>query len=290
MWKRIVVVLLLVVGAVAVYFVTRRPAVVVKTDSAAPVVNSAKFSEAGGGQELQLAGYTIRTSGDAAEGKMKILRGSEELVEEEGGKFLLDACKDEFKWGTSLTGDGVPGLAVAEWSGGAHCCFSWKLYRLGKEKPEEIGSFETGHSDGCPVRDVNGDQVPEVVLADWTFAYWNTSFADSPAFEVIHGWKDGKYVPRPDLMKKAAPADAEIAKAASEIEWDGRKPSASLWAPMLRWIATGNANVVPGYLDKAWPASRPGREAWVKEFDKQLRQSENYKLLEQLNGGKIELR
>ena len=234
--------------------------------------------------------YEIWANGSMGDGTFKITKAGKPVAGGNGRSFALDACDTELPPGKSLTGDGVPGLVISETTGGAHCCYAWRLFRLGPERPEQLGVFDTQNSDVCPLEDVNHDGTPEFRLTDWTFAYWNTSFAESPAFTVLYRLTGNRYVAAPELMRQPALDDKALSDKAAAVEMDVNDAiPPALWAGMLDLISTGRASQVAAFLDQAWPKRRKGRARFVKEFTDQLKRSENWGLLEQINGGGIRI-
>ncbi|MBI3194896.1 MAG: hypothetical protein HYZ34_10590 [Ignavibacteriae bacterium] len=118
-------------------------------------------------------------------------------------------------------------------------------------------------------KDVNGDSIPEFLGADWTFAYWKTSFAESPAPSIILRFNDGKFRLASDLMKENPPNKNELDSLSEVIRsnssWgtsdyfgDIYYPSI-LWAKMLDLIYSGNETLAWYFFDDSWPSSIPGK-------------------------------
>ena len=177
-----------------------------------------------------------------------------------------------------ITGDGIPELIIGVWSGGAHCCFSVIIFSLGEEL-KKIAEIEGGDSS-LEFKDFEGDGLYEVVGRDWTFAYWETSFANSPAPQVVLRYLHGKYVLATDLMKKNSPGKKEIDAKIDEISHAFAKSAASddevppeLWQYMLDLIYSGNGKIALTFFDKAWPDHREGKEEFLAAFKAQLAKS-----------------
>src|SRR6266852_5722857 len=79
--------------------------------------------------------------------------------------------------------DRQPDLIVTGYAGGAHCCYTVHVIRIdGKIADDRI-----------PIRDSEleldrSKTPPRLRFFDFAFAYWKTSFADSPAPLVILAW------------------------------------------------------------------------------------------------------
>ena len=177
-----------------------------------------------------------------------------------------------------ITGDGMPELIIGVWSGGAHCCFSIIIFSLGEEL-KKIAEIEGGDSS-FEFKDFEEDGIYELVGRDWTFAYWETSFAHSPAPQIVLRYLHGKYVLATDLMKNKPPGEKEIAAKIDELShaftrsatFDDEVPP-ELWEYMLDLIYSGNGKIALTFLDKAWPEHREGREAFLTAFKAQLAKS-----------------
>jgi hypothetical protein len=123
---------------------------------------------------------------------------------------------------------------------------------------------------------------------DWTFAYWETSFAESPAPEVILRYQEGVYRPAIELMRQPAPDPAELEEQAQEIRadpegWQQPSPPPLLWAEMLDLIYSGQAELAWSFLAQAWPPDVPGQEAFLRRFLAQLTTSPFWPELQTLN-------
>lgn len=185
--------------------------------------------------------------------------------------------------GEDINGDKAPDLIVTQYSGGAHCCFSYTIVTFDGPGPRVIAHIPA-EDGGAAFADVDGDGVLEVRVQEQAFRYWKTSFADSPAPEVILRWNGAGYVLAPELMARPAIAEAELAGRAREIaEIAGKngsaKPSDTLWKLSLLWrtmlelIYTGHADRADAFFDQAWPTSLAGKDLFRREFDQQLRSS-----------------
>ncbi len=184
-----------------------------------------------------------------------------------------------------VTGDGRPDFVLQSYSGGAHCCFYTSVF---ERTPSLylVAEFDGAHA---PVELANLDADPayEVRLYDWTFAYWKTSFADSPAPEVVLDWQDGVYAGSVALMRKPPPSRGELATAVTAARAaiaQSEKASPLLWGPMLDYIYGGQSAAAFRLLDEAWPPEVPGRDAFLLQFGAQLSFSPYWETLAQLNG------
>ena len=107
-----------------------------------------------------------------------------------GNEFKPDLEKQK-----RLRATPVPGSESAVqqlFTGGAHCCFTNLLWTVSGSQ-EMAFSFELEHSDTFDFKDIDGDGSKEIVLIDWSFAYYNSDnspslflpFASSPGIYRI---------------------------------------------------------------------------------------------------------
>lgn len=277
-------------------------------------------------EEKRCGTYDIKVYGekDGFTGLLKILQSGKEVYSEEDIKFriglmydtmpednLVQGCKD-------ITKSGWPNLVISGWSGGAHCCFSFYIFSLGK-KFKLIDVIDARHSDLAKFIDVDKDGSLEFIGNDWTFAYWNTSFAGSPAPKVILKYKNGKYRLALDLMNEPLPNPREKEKILKSIQADieelkqsdkeqlKKEPPfgepdtgkdtgyfawlredvvlpASVWGHMLDLIYTGHPTEAQKFIDEIWPKGQQGKKEFLSDFNGQLSLSPYYQDLRKYYG------
>ena len=185
--------------------------------------------------------------------------------------------------GQDITGNGIPNLLVEEWSGGAHCCFAYHLFEIGK-KFRKIAVIPIGEAYYFYFARHRPEKGLVVKGHDGAFAYWRSSFAGSPAPEIMLRFKDGKYCLAPDLMQKPAPSESVFNERKAQVAAEWPQPGQpdfsssqppSLWSFMLDLIYSGQADRARRFLDEAWPSKEPGRVSFAAEFYSQLATS-NY--------------
>lgn len=189
------------------------------------------------------------------------------------GTTLLKAVRD-------ATGDGIPDVMVNYYSGGAHCCFESYFISLG-ETAEIVERVATDNAELVPIRkSPNGGLIFET--ADNAFAYWLTSFAESPMPTVIMEFKDNKLRPNFDLMKKPPPPMTALrAKALAARSKIGNDPYTGeesgieypFWGEMLDLIYSGNKGLAWQYFDLVWPAGKQDKELFRRDFKNRLAES-----------------
>ncbi|GHF59782.1 hypothetical protein HNQ07_003820 [Deinococcus metalli] len=113
--------------------------------------------------------------------RVSIVRGGATLATVQDTMVHVDFCRD-------VTGDGVPEVLLAGFSGGAHCCFTHTLYSL-TTPPRKLLTAFSAHTDTLDVRQLDGKGPMELVGADWRFAYaYGLSFAESAPLPVVYSY------------------------------------------------------------------------------------------------------
>ena len=218
-----------------------------------------------------------------------------------GEKFFIGTMyKDDpdatlVKMGMDITGDGQPDLVISEWLGGANCCLTLHIFEIGPTF-KKLGTIDAGYGDSGPhfMSPRQGLEKPPalaVQIHDWTFANWNTDFADSPAPKVILRFSDNAYRIAPDLMRTAPPSPTDLATRASTVKNYPPAPRAAnglahksrpdLWATMLDLIYSGHADEAWKFLDDAWPPKVTGKDKFATDFRTQLAKSKYWPAVKQ---------
>lgn len=176
----------------------------------------------------------------------------------------------------NLLGTGVPCLVIASFSGGVHCCSQYDVLTMG-ETFRHVARIDAQHGEAT-FKDVDGDNVAEIKLNDWSYAYVFTSFAGSPAPEAILRYRDGKYVPAPELLFTQSPTTEEFTALVEETcaayssdsdktETPGNWGSnVTLWRTMLELTYKGHLERAMELFEQCWPAEWSDKEKAHDEF------------------------
>lgn len=242
--------------------------------------------------------YTIRIykideeGDDNGKGFFEIMHKGMLVYRQKGTEFKVGYLyedlpgNDLIEMGRNITGNGVPDLVISEYTGGAHCCLSFDIFELGPEL-RHLDRIEAEHGDMSHFEKLGGDNDLACIINDWTFAYWKTGFASSPAPRIILRYCNGRYLIADDLMRGPSPTRKELAKKARDIlalaPWTSDNPPPDLWGYMLDLIYSGNEQSAWDFFDQAWPASIPGKEEFLKDFRKHLSTSRYWPQVKLLN-------
>jgi hypothetical protein len=251
------------------------------------------------GKDAKFMNYEVRTyrageDGDPSQA-FEILRDGRKIyskVDDDGLRYNVGCVNDddkgnlEIRPGKDITGAGKPNLVISDWTGGAHCCFTYYVFEL-NDDAKEIGRINADNGDGCRFQDEPDGKV-DFVINDWTFAYWNASFAESPAPRIILRYQPGGYQVATDLMVTAIPAREEF----QQLVDKGRRippndeggTTSEFWGTMLDLIYSGHADLAWRFCDEAWPGSARTKNQFLQSFRFQLSKSPYWKAIKAMNG------
>lgn len=150
--------------------------------------------------KVQIFSRTNSASPSGTEMKAAILdKGGKTLAEVKSLMIEPDPREIISGWtpGTllDLDKDGNEDLVLRLFSGGAHCCFSYQIYSLGKmaRKMGDLKLHDCGET--IELKDVNGDGVWEILACNAAFTYLKKiPFSQSPFPPTVFGLEGGKYV------------------------------------------------------------------------------------------------
>lgn len=168
-----------------------------------------------------------------------------------------------------INADGKLEVIVGNFSGGAHCCSTYKIYSL--DKSNKLLDTISGLDGHFVFADLDGDKKYEAIGSDMTYRYWNTCFAGSPSPTVIlRPDSFGKFRMAVDLMRLPKPSAERFnkmlaeSKAGIEIASKDYIPEQgatinldpSLWKNMLELIYSGHSQQAWSLAHEAWPKGK----------------------------------
>ncbi|HSN16953.1 MAG TPA: hypothetical protein VLV87_01990 [Gammaproteobacteria bacterium] len=218
---------------------------------------------------------------------IEILKGGNRVYLETGYSFALgypldqDQPPDSVKptVGMDLTGKG-PGLLISEWSGGAHCCYSFHIFQLGaafKALPV-IPLLDADESALVRRPGIKGLVLSTVDYSD--FRYFPQDFAGSPAGRVFLSFDGVRFSPNLSLMRANPPAPGETGKCAALFkasrDWKEQKgppQPLGMWYYATDLVYTGNEADAWAFLDRAWGGKAADKKRYLDEYRSRLGKS-----------------
>jgi hypothetical protein len=213
-------------------------------------------------------------------------------IDDNGVKYNIGCINEndegnlEIRPGKDITGTGKPNLVISDWSGGAHCCLTYYIFEL-NDHVREVGRINAEHGSVCRFQEERDGKV-DFIIHDWTFAYWKTSFAESPAPQIILRYHPGGYKVATDLMATANPSREEFQQLVDKGRRippnDEGQPTSGFWEIMLNLIYSGHADLAWRFCDEAWPGSATAKKQFLESFKYQLSQSPYWQAIKAMNG------
>jgi hypothetical protein len=236
-------------------------------------------------EQERVAEFVIRTYRMAGAGCIQVLKSDEVVFSNEaGGGFIIGMPSTRNPlWakvvppGTDITGLGKRNVILTESTGGAHCCYTFRVLELDQDV-RQIAALAVQDAEESYFADLDDDGVYEFVTYDYTFAYWHTSFANSPAPRVVLRFNGSRYELALDLMRKPAPTTPDAGHVRSDLG-DPLYPRPSLWRNMLTLIYTGHADLAWKLVSSRWPRGVVPREEFLRGFCGQLANSPYFEAL-----------
>lgn len=221
--------------------------------------------------------------------RLLITRGKRVLLDQSAYNIaLVDPASDEPNLGFSgpgqlklfdLTGDGIKEIIIRQWSGGAHCCYTYDIYSL-DARLSHIGHFALG--DGHMLTMLSTKKRLILILEDSTFRYWRSNVCEFPKVPLI--WRSHKFVADLAVMKKLNAVKLDD-KLVDELKV---KSSEKTWEPfyhtLVRLYYSGRADKGRQLMERFHAPDETAVEL-RKSFVNQLKRSQFYKNLSELNAG-----
>jgi len=203
------------------------------------------------------------------------------------GTFFPHAPPTSRVWSRDINGDGFEEFVIYDDVGGnAGVCHFWVFSAQSELKT----LLDIDAPAYLTLADEDGDGDFELSTLEDGFVYWGyASHAASPMPRAIYKWKSGRYVlSTPDFYARYADSIAEtFAKGKVDFDkWredsarpveEGASPAdypfppVYLWTAMLDYVYFGEGMKARQLVDDVWPAGNPGKEEFLKSFDRCLR-------------------
>jgi hypothetical protein len=221
-----------------------------------------------------VGGFRVSVSrGEDDRGMLSVSRQGKQLFRrtQDHGSFRLGGLDREryVEPGKDITGEGEPNLVVVQWNGGAHCCFLFHVFSLGR-RFRLVASLDAAYGDLSHFEDLGGDGVAEFIANDWTFAYWHEAFAQSPAPRIVLRFRHGRYEVAPDLMRTPEPTKEELAVVAARVR-------GTRWAliagEFLDLAYGGHLAAANELIELAWTGDQAGARKFVRALWTQVSKS-----------------
>lgn len=202
--------------------------------------------------------------------------------EGEGGDFFRGNLKTDPLDPTTLlhvdlTDDGIPEIFLSEWTGGAHCCFV--LHVFTEADPPRLLASINGLDSNVTVVQPSENRPAHLTLSDWTFRYWNASFAASPAPKLSLVWNGIAFEPSAELSRTPTPSETidelvtklptNYVDKAPTSKW----PPPTLWRTMLHLMYGGHEALAWQVFDRASVGHESQAADFKREFLEQLSKS-----------------
>src|ERR1041385_6109485 len=151
--------------------------------------------------------------------------------------------------GTDVNHDGVVDLIRREYSGGAHCCTTVRLYSVTDAEARPYFSLKTGNC-GVELRDLDGDGILELVTCYDAFAYQYWPYAASALPPVVYRYDPDRRTYSPDTPRYVAAFRAQLNRDLDYAREELAKPEDIATKPMfasfiaqllIRFTSRGNS-------------------------------------------------
>ena len=204
---------------------------------------------------------------DKGDGKLRIMKSGRMIYERPGWIYSFgdEDKKNDMIIGKDITGNGKPNLVVYDYSGGAHCCYDAIILEL--TEPVVEVAIIPGKNSRPKFQDLDNDLVPEVILFDWAYEYWPSSFAFSPAPMVVLKWDKSNYRVAVENMFKPEPTQQaikqklyDIVQAAEKNPGQPEKVYQEIFQYALDLMYSGHELTGWEFIDLAWPSGQPAEK------------------------------
>ncbi len=189
--------------------------------------------------------------------------------------------------GLDIDADGVPDMIVSTFSGGAHCCWEYAVIAL-SDPPRVTFQMDSAVGARFTLDPAERGNTTLIETADTTWAYWHTSYVESPMPRVTMRLEHGQTTIEASAMRAPAPPSEDIAVLAIQVRDEIRAEmaangaanaaatgvangvkelsTADYWRTPLELMYTGHEDLAWKFFDDAWPEGVAGKDAFLAEF------------------------
>lgn len=197
-----------------------------------------------------------------------------------GGYYYLGPDAEHGQPFLAITGPLSKNLVISSWNGGAHCCYSLRIFNI-NDAFQEIFFLENVNYMPTFI-DINQDGIFEIHIRDDFLAYRFSAFAQSATADVILKYNGEKYVIAPEYMLRPpvnlASLNAEISSWRAEIFESGDMER--LPYPFMKTLTdlffSGRRDTALELIDLTWPPGIGTKVKFLEEYKQALMDSKFY--------------
>jgi|GEM_PF-1061409 len=176
-----------------------------------------------------------------------------------------------------LTGDGVDEIIIRQWSGGAHCCYTYDIYSL-DARLSHIGHFALG--DGHMLTMLSTKKRQMLILEDSSFRYWRSNVYEFPKVPLT--WRNHVFVADKTMMKNLNALKLDNKLLQELRQNSGENKSEPLYRTLIQLYYSGRASEGRKLIQRLHGNDETAA-ALHKDFVDQLKRSQFFKAILSLN-------
>jgi hypothetical protein len=150
-------------------------------------------------------------------------------------------------------------------------------------EPGLLGQLDLQDGQAEPLRDRDGDGRYEWEGRDWSYAYWQVSFAESPAPRVVVCVGESGFELDERQMRMAEAEAEALARRSAAVRGMGPRgeaiPAPEYWEVVLELVYGGHPVRAAEFARAAWPFSGEALHSFMGEFKAAYRASPWYTAL-----------
>ena len=225
--------------------------------------------------------------------RMVVYRNRKVLLDKSAYRFYLVDPKaavpnlgleeDEHAKIFDLTGNGIKDVIIGDWSGGAHCCYTYDIYEL-DGRFSHLWHFSARNGHMLTMNQQAPNKLPRLIVEDDTFRDWRSHVFDMPAIAVF--WQGKRFVC--DEEKTRALNSIKVTpKLLHDLQNEHDKGSLEPGYNLLvRLYYSGNAKEARRLMSDFVSESETAQQLHT-DFVKRLAESKFFKEIKRMNGGTL---